>query len=196
VPVVIPAAAVIVTTVVDAVAVPVAIVIRQRGPYHHAGGKRHRGSSRCSILMHHDDIRVIVGNVDGGGCGLNHDDLLFDDDHLFLVGGKVPSGIGQISDALDRGHHVFELGTDRLAESNHPLEIGLHFVQHFWELNEDLDARMPRLVIGCVNLTSALFQVAGRFNHIHGCGRGGQNVGDQRIRVQRNGCDELVELIG
>jgi hypothetical protein len=169
--------------VVDAVAVPVAIVVRKSSSDHHAGGKGHHGCGCRRILLHDDDVGVITGNVDGGGCWLNHDDFLLDDDNLFLVRGEVPSCIGQIAYALDRGHYILELDVHRLAESDSPLEIGLHFVKHLRELNENLDARVPLLVIRRIDLTATLLQVAGRFDHVHRRSRGGQNVGDQRIGV-------------
>jgi hypothetical protein len=66
--------------------------------------------------MHHDDLRFIARNVNGGSRGLNHDDFLFNDDHLFIVRGEIPGGIGQVAYTLDRGHYVFELGAYDIAE--------------------------------------------------------------------------------
>lgn len=102
---------------------------------------------------------------------------------------------------LDGVHHVGRIVVVGLAECLGPRDVAGHLVQHRAECGERLDARIPRLLVGRVSERTALERSVLREPAMRGgdlvrIGGAGQDLRHQLVGIQRDGSDELVELLG
>ena len=98
---------------------------------------------------------------------------------------------------LNRVHHILLLVVVSVAQRGRPGNILVHISQHGGKCGERFHAGIPGLLVHGLRQGVALqigvgLQPAVRFDDF--CGESGcsQNLRDQRIRIQRDGRDELL----
>src|SRR5271156_2479434 len=147
--------------------------------------------------VHHH--RVVAGNVDDLRIGL------LDHDHLFafyyprfnlhlLIGFEVPLFLCLRSHALHCIHGVVLLRQECVAEFRGPLDVIHQALDHIRKRGHGLDAWVPRLLLHRVSerfvLQSLVFlQPLLELNKLQRVRRGGENLSEQRIWVQRDRSD-------
>ncbi|MNR05426.1 hypothetical protein D3C85_1214580 [compost metagenome] len=120
--------------------------------------------------------------------------------HLLLLGGLQRAGLLRLhAQALHRVHHVIGLGEKGIAHRVYPLRLAAHHVHHGWERDERLHARVPLLVghrLGrrVAGETGVGLRPLRRRGHIGRVGRRHQHLRQQRIGIERHGCQQLVEM--
>ena len=96
---------------------------------------------------------------------------------------------------LDRSLDILELVQDRLAERLGPVELLVHAADELWIVQQADDARVPvgiRLQLG---LLGQLAQEPVGGDDLDRERRALQNQDQQRIRIERDGRDQDVELL-
>ena len=132
--------------------------------------------------------------------GPDEDRFLLDDDRLLIGGGKIPLRAGAIPHALDGFHHVVLLAEHGIAEILRPVEIVVEQGEGFREGNEGFDTRLPRLRLhGLVESGSAESLVflapAAGLDDLQGIGGRHHGLREQIIGIERDRCDQLLQLI-
>ena len=197
------------------VAVPVVVVVEdlvdeQRRP---EGDRAHRQPVDRVVVLHHNRggggggrrdeglRRVVDRHVDLFGIGRGDADRpVVDLDHLGRVGLEVAGGGGLRPHPLRRVEQAVGLGDHRVAQPLGPVEIGRHHPQHRREAaGEDLHARIPGLGLGglgAVLVRHALRAVekAVGLGHVERIGRGDEDLGQQRVGIERDRGDQRVEI--
>ena len=106
-----------------------------------------------------------------------------------------------LAKALNRGHHVVLLGEEKIAKLLGPLQLVAHYLQHAWERHQRLDAGIPALglqgggqsvVLQCTVAVDA--DPARGLDHFERIGRSHQDLGNQRVRIERDRRHQLREL--
>jgi hypothetical protein len=164
------------------------------------GGCPHHGRIRRPPPAAVHDIGIVIGHVHHPGLGGLDDDGLFFAHHLgVFVRGQRPRGIGARAQELDRVHHLRFLVQHRVAEAPRPVEVLIEPGQEIRERHERLDAGIPLTIRdgsdGVLTLEVGILPRPARgfddFQRIRG---GDQDLGQQRIRIQRDRRQHLVEL--
>ncbi|MNM78959.1 hypothetical protein D3C81_908790 [compost metagenome] len=130
----------------------------------------------------------------GRGCG-------FDGDRLLFVRLQVAGCLGLAAQALDRIHHRVGLGEEGVTYPLHPGRVLAKGGQRGGEGDQRLHARVPRLVgdlAHCFVATDIRVRLGPghRIGDVARIGRGHQHLGEQRVGIQRQRREHLVELFG
>ena len=102
---------------------------------------------------------------------------------------------------LDRVHHVVRVVVISLPQCSGPRKISGHLIEHALERSERLDARIPGLLLGGIGQWAGFERrvlrdpPVGRGDLVR-IGRAGQYLRDELVRIERDGRDHLVELLG
>ena len=110
----------------------------------------------------------------------------------------MSDGLG--AQRLSGCHHVLLLRKESVAELLCPVELLAHHRQNLRERRQRLDRRIPGLLLQRV-LERLTFQVGIRLHPSLGdhdlerVRRRHQHLGQQGVRIQRDRCDQLVELL-
>ena len=151
-----------------------------------------------------DDERIVDRDVvEIGVEGMDLDVAALVDDIDIGVGGEVAVAVGLAAQALDGVHHVVALDEDGVAELAGPVGVAGHHVEHGREGQQREDAGVPGKVVGgnggaegiAMEVAVLVGPLGGvrDFVPVGGCGEG---LGEQRIGIERDAIDELVELLG
>jgi len=147
-----------------------------------------------------DDPRIIVGYVDHARVGLLDDDRVAVGDHAqAFVGRQLPRSLRALAQALHGLHHLRFLFEEGVAEAPRALELLVHALQQGREGDQRFHARVPvfggDLRNGLVALQSGMGARPARgFDHVERIGRGHQDLRQQRVWVERDRGEHLVEL--
>ena len=151
-----------------------------------------------------DHLRLIIGHVKGIRHGrFDVDELpvlvLPDCDDLLLGRHELLSVIGLGTHPLHCIHDVLLLGQERLAEFLRPVELVAHHLQNRRCRDQRLDARVPLLLLRRslqrVSLEIlVLIHPTLRLHDFERIGRGHQDVGEQRIRIERDRCHQPIKF--
>ena len=143
-----------------------------------------------------DGVPLITGHVDQfriGRLDLNRAGVV---DDIFLGGaGQIVPGLRQETEALDGSHDVLLLIEKRLAELGGPGEIVIEPLQHGGIMGQCLDTGVPRLR-GDLARVPAAVDIAVRHDNLRGHRRGGEYFGEQRVGIERDGLEQLVQRVG
>jgi hypothetical protein len=96
---------------------------------------------------------------------------------------------------LDCVHHLFGLVNESLAQCSCPIQVRIHLGDHLGEFGDLLHVVIPRLVVQLGNVVRVLYK-SRSLNNLQWISRRWQNDCNQRIRVQGDGLDELLKLLG
>src|SRR5271166_6594587 len=120
----------------------------------------------------------------------------------FLLGAlQVPGQLRSLTHRLNRVKHILLAIYVRLSERRGPRQILIHHAQQPTYLCEGLYTGIPRLGIdrlgeGISLQIGMLLQPPVRFDDLRRISRRGQDLRDQRIRIQRDRRDQLLQLLG
>ena len=146
------------------------------------------------------DQGIIVGHV--GEQRLRGDDrqqrtVPLDQD--LLVGAQRPRLISALAQVLHRIHHLPLLAEESLPQRAHPVVVGGHLREHLRKGGQRLHARIPAAALRRLHSVVAL-QPRVRLRPARGIGdllrisRRHQDLREQRVGIQRNRREHLVEL--
>ena len=120
---------------------------------------------------------------------------------LLLVRRQQSRAHGALTLALNGVHDVLRLGQERVPEIDRPREVPVQHAEHRREDDERLNARVPGLILGRVRERGALQARIGLqppigLDDLERIGGRGENLGDERVGVERDRRDQIVELLG
>ena len=152
-----------------------------------------------------DHCGVVAGNVNDLRFSLlNHDDSLVFDGlrlHFLLLGGfKVSSTLGLHAHALNRFHHVILLRQKGITQVGGPLDVFCKLFDHIGQRRHGLHAGIPvfflesvhqRLVFQVLVLRQPLLKL----DDFQRIGGRSENLGEQRIRIECDGCHQRIQLV-
>ncbi len=147
-----------------------------------------------------DQQRVVIGDVNHERIGVfDVDDAALPRDQQRVVAAEVARRERALAQALDRVHHVGLLLEEGLAQVLGPVEPLAHHPDHARERDQRLDARIPVLVLDRAHRLVALkprvaLRPARRLDHLEGIGRSHQDLRQQRVGIERNRRQHLVQL--
>ncbi len=140
------------------------------------------------------DGRVVGWNIDHAWLrGFDANDLALLHDRLLIRVDQVTLGLRHSAELLHGGHHVLGLPYVRLPECNRPLLTLGHQVQHRRVVRHGADADVPRLVIQSIGAVTPHVGRGG--GNLFGIGRGNEHLREDGIRIERNGREEVLELL-
>src|SRR5437867_128950 len=131
---------------------------------------------------------------------LDHDGLALLG-HADLVGRlEVADLIRLLTQVLDRVHHQCLLGEKRIAEPFRPAQLLVHHLEDLGKRNERFDAGIPSILFdrphGFVAFEVGIGSGPTRgLDDLERIRRGHQNLRQQRVRVQRDWRQHLIELL-
>ncbi len=124
----------------------------------------------------------------------------FNGDGLLLIRLQVAGGLGLATQALDGVHHRIRLGQEGIADPLYPDRVLSQRRQYQREGNQRLDAGVPWLI--CHLLYGVVATDFGvrlrpccRVGHIARIGGRHQHLRQQRVGIQREGREHLVQLL-
>ena len=179
----------------DAAAVPVAIVVEPR-----ADGKPDAEAQPEVVRagsLDVDDLGLVNGHVHDLGVGRQDLDLrVVDNDGLLRAALEVAEIVGFAAEALHAVHHVVRLVDEGLADLRGPLEVFIHPGEEGGNTGDGFDAIVPRLGFDEVGAGGVGADEARGEDDLRGQGRGGEDLGEERIGVQGDGAEQGIELCG
>jgi hypothetical protein len=153
-----------------------------------------------------DDDGVVGRDIDDVGArGLDDDDfLLLDDlrlDRLLLARRQSSLVLGLLAHPLNRIHDVGLLSEEGVSEIVRPLNVVAEPLDHVGEGGHRLDGGVPRLPgdrvrEGLVLEIRVLRHPLLKLDDLERISRRRQRLREQRVGVERDGCDQRVELVG
>ena len=145
---------------------------------------------------------IICGNVNHLGIRrLNGNRRVLVLYSLLRSGLQIARCLRPLTHHLHGVHHVLLLIVVRVAKRGSPRKVLVHISQDRRECRERLDAGVPRLWVYRLTQRVAFhvgirLQPSIRLDHLLGEGRRRQDLGHQRVRIQRDRRDQLLQLVG
>ena len=153
-----------------------------------------------------NDGWIVIGHVNRVRHGWFDDDdllaLLLSYRNLLLLGrGQLVVGLGSRPQTLHRIHDIRLLRENGIAQLLRPVELFAHHRQHARCSNQGLHAFVPALLVdGRLQWIPLEGFVPGRpsirLHDLKRIGRCHQNLGEQRIRIERDRSHQRIELFG
>ncbi len=141
------------------------------------------------------DLGIVYRDINYFGLRRNDPDVSIIDNHLLLRAGKQVAGSARVlTQELDRVHDVIGLVDERLSQGNGPVVFLVHHVEHVGIVRHSLDADIPVLTVN-LGISSVLVDIPRGFIDLvdKGCGR--QNLSNQGVGIERDGCDQIFQFI-
>ena len=191
----VPATVAVPPVVIDSVRRPVEIVAEpaaDRIP----DAERPVGGAHAEVVHRAivDHLRIVDGHVDHRRLCRHDADRVALDLHSLLRGGdEIPLLACHLAQALHARHHVARLQRVRSADRRRPVgAVGKH-VEHGLVARDRLHAHVPCLI---VDPDSAVGRDVARSQlHLLRIRRGDQQLREDRIRIERDWCEEVIELL-
>ena len=140
------------------------------------------------------DVRVIHRHVDHARIHRrDHVVVIVMHDVLLRRRLQVTLPVGHSAHALHRRHHVTRLAGVRATERGGPVVLVRHHVERRRIVRHRLHADIPRLVVDVGRAVGA--DEPRGFLDLVREGRGHQHLSQQRVWIERNRADEVVELV-
>ena len=113
---------------------------------------------------------------------------------------KIARGLGALAEHLNDVHHVLRLVEPGVAELGGPGEVLIHLAEDIGKGGEGFNAGIPGLHVGLggdgVGRSVAHgLAPAISLGDLRGVCRGGENLSEQRVRIECDGGNELLDLI-
>ncbi len=147
------------------------------------------------VLWDVNDLRVSrLDDIDGLRSGL-------DLDHLLGAGPEGARGVGLVAEALDGVGDLSLVAADGLADGGVVVDVAGHHLEDGGEGDEGEEGRIVTLLLGGVGERGAgelriLRDPVGDVEDLLRIGRGGRDLGEQGVGIERDRGEELVELLG
>ncbi len=146
--------------------------------------------------------RVVSWDVDDlGVCRLDHDRLALRGDGFLGTRLEVSRLLRSVAHRLDRVEHGLLLVHVCVAQRGRPGEVLVHVCKDRGKLRERLHAGIPGLLIDRLGQLlsfqiGVLLHPAVRFHDLGRIGGGGEDLRNQGVRIQGDGRDQLLQLVG
>ncbi len=132
---------------------------------------------------------------------LDHDRLALRRHGLLGCAHQASRCLRLLAQHLNRNEHVLRPVHIGVAERRGPAQVRVHVLENRGKLRERLDAWVPWLLIHGVGellslQTGMLLHPAPRLHDLGRIRRGGEDLRDQRVRVQGDRCHQLLVLFG
>jgi len=176
----------------DAVPMPVAIPV-QPSPNAETDAEGNEPVGRVESFHIYGD-RIILGNIDDFRFSRDDpDDLAF---HYYLLLGsrnETPGCFSIGTELLDDVHDLLLLIDEGLTERNRPFVSVVHHEQYSRIMGNSFDTHVPWLKVNPCRFP-ILPDVPRRFVDLvdEGCSR--QDLGNQRVRIKGNGCQQVIQF--
>ena len=142
-----------------------------------------------------DHRRIVHRHVNHARLrGLNANDLALHDHPLLLRGHQVAVRVGHTPQALDAIHHVLWLLRIGLPQRDRPILTLGHQVENGGIVRDGLDRDLPRLLVESHGAVGPHIR-GGRCNLI-GIRRRDEHLREDRIRIERNRREQVLEFLG
>jgi hypothetical protein len=187
--------AVAVPAVIDDVVVIPVEVHGQPAPDGETKPKGNERPDSCGRSLYIHNRRVVLGDVDILGLGRDDlDGVTLGNDRLFIVVDQIPDGPRPPPEALDRPGHVFRLVEEGIPQVGSPIHIPAHHEQNVWVVGHCFHGLVPVLLVDPGRIPAAC-QPRRRIGYFFRIGRGRQDLSEQRVRVERNRSQQVIELL-
>jgi len=134
-------------------------------------------------------------NIDDLGlCRFDPDEVRLDDDVLLRIAAENPGSFRLKAETLNRPLHVRPLHHIRLSDGGNPLRVLGHHLKHAGVMRKCLDADIPGLRFNQTFVHSSAKHELGMRDLICET-RSRQELGQQRIRIKRDGRKHLIEIV-
>ena len=115
---------------------------------------------------------------------------------------SVPAALGLGAQPLHGIHDIGLLRQEGVAERLRPVELAVHHLEDLGKRHQGFDAGIPVLLLERrIQLIASELRIVGILNPARGqvdlerVGRGHQDLGEQRIGIERDRREKLVELL-
>src|SRR5579872_6249659 len=143
------------------------------------GPAKAKGAIDSGVLVNH--VRLINREIYLIGISRFDLDCAIGIDNAFLrCAGQIAENLSLAAQPLDGIHDVLLLVHESLAHFGSPTEVVVHPFEQLWIAGDGLNARVPRLRINLVRITT-LADVALRHNNLRRQGGGWKKFGKQWI---------------
>lgn len=189
-----PDGATVPAVVIDVVVTPIAVVIQPRAD-EEADAEENRCSDVRPGCAPEHERRIIGRHVNVSRARrVDIKEASVIDDLLLCRCDQIAGGAGETAQSLNRGHHVSGLHSIGLAERCGPVKLVGHHGEHGGIVRHRFHAHVPVSGVNiCAGAIGAHF--AGGFVNLFGKSCGQQNLSQQRIRIERNGSDQILQLL-
>ena len=149
--------------------------------------------------VHHQ--RVVVGHIDELGADrIQHQARPAVEHAQAIIRAQIARGLRPAPQGLHRIHHLRLLIEERVAQRLRPLRVLVHALEHLRECDQRFHARVPVLALGRAHRVVAGKTGAGPgpargFDHFERVGRCHQDLRQQRVGVERDRREHLVEFL-
>ena len=142
-----------------------------------------------------DNGRIIPGDVYILRLSRNDLDIISIDHYCLLTGILQISGVSRLPpEPLDRSCHIFRLVEKGISQVGGPVYIIGHHVKNVWIAGNCPDGLIPVLIVNPRRILAAS-QPRCRIGNLCRIGRGRQQLGQQRVRIESNGCKDAIKLL-
>ena len=165
--------------------------------------ERETGIRRDGLAV--DRPWVVGGHVDHFRIGRGKLDVALVIGHVFLRRGlEIACLLGALAQHLDRLHHILRLVVVGIAEVGGPLQVVVQHVENVGECGERLNAWIPaglrlgagsNLIGRSVALSAHLIDPLSGDSDLRRISRGGENLREKRVRIERNGREKLFQVL-
>ena len=143
----------------------------------------------------HDRRGVVLRYVDDFRVGLHHlDHLFFNNDRLLVVGFEIADGLYLSAEALNCLDNPVLISHHGFAEIGCPVDFGTHLLDDIGVVEQRFDRILPGIIKLQALVGLAFVEEAIGLNDFERVSRCRKNEGDQIVRVQRDGRNQLIEL--
>ncbi len=181
------------TVVVDTMPMPVAIAV-QPGTDRESDAKGNESVPSWggfNVNRH----GIILGDIHHIGFGWNDTDDPSFVNHLLLSSGyEIPFSLCLCTQALDRIHHILRLTGVSLPQGYGPVILLVHHEEHVGIMGYRLDTHIPLLVVDQGGFP-VLSHITDRQIDLIDKRRRREDLGEQRIRVERNGSEQIIQFL-
>jgi hypothetical protein len=108
---------------------------------------------------------------------------------------QIALALRQPAKVLDGSLDVLLLIQKSLAQLGGPGEIVVEPLENGGIMGQGLDAGIPGL-LGDLAQIAAVVDITVRQDNLRGHGGGGEYLGQQGVRIERNGLEQLIERVG
>ncbi len=172
---------------------PVKITIQPQ-PNRKADAEGDKGRAIASLII--NLVRLINRHVNYLRVSRNNFNIAAVSNHLLLrCGLKVANFRSRRAQPLDGNHHILLLINKSLSQIRRPIQVVIHPFQNSWVAGQSLDAGVPRLLANLAGVAASADITVGQHDLRGQRGRR-QDLGNQRVGIERNGPQQLIKLRG
>lgn len=178
--------------IVDAMVMPIAVTIEPSANEETYSERNGNAPIRPTVIA---DPRIVNRNIDVHRVIGNDADVIgFDEDSLLRVANEITHVVSHTPQVLDGHHDIRGLVDIGLAQRGGPVDFISHHVDDRRIVGHGFDADVPGLIVDAIGAVGA--NPTSGFVDIVDKGGGNEHLGKKRVRIESNGREKIVELLG